>query len=89
MLLAFVAIYDRHPIFDFKMNWWIRGIVLGFLTHLMLVLLAYDQLTYITQTMDIRGMMSAYRAILDGIILWLIMSYAETKFAGEGYLPVK
>ena len=69
MLLAFVGIYDRHPIFDFKMNRWIRGIFLGFVIHLMLVLLAYDQLTYITQTMDIRGMTSAYRALLDCIIL--------------------
>jgi len=83
MLLAFTGIYERHPIFDFEMNRWIRGIFLGFMSHLMLVLLAYEQLTYITQTMDIRGMTSAYRALLDGIILWLIMSYAETKFTGE------
>ena len=69
MLIAFVGIYDRHPVFDFKMNRWIRGIFLGFMSHLTLVLLAYDQLTFLTQTMDIRAMTSAYRALLDGVIL--------------------
>ncbi len=88
-IIALVGMFDRHPVLNFKMPWWLKGLALGLVMHLVLVLLSYDQMALMVQKMDILGMVSPWWALIDGAILGLIMSFAETKFAGEGALPLK
>ena len=86
---AFVGIFDRHPVLNFAMPWWFRGLAIGIIMHVMLVLLSYDQLAVMLQQMDFLGMVSPWWAVIDGAILGLIMAFAETKIAGEGKIPLK
>lgn len=87
--IAFVGMFERHPIFNFKMPWWLRGVAIGLVFHLMLILLSYDQITLMVQQMDFLGMRSPWWALIDGVLLGLIMAFTETKLAGEGQLPLK
>jgi hypothetical protein len=88
-MIAFVGMFEKHPILNFKMPWWFRGLVMGLVMHAMLVLLSYDQLVIMLQEMNFLGLTSPWWALVDGAILGLVMAFAETKFAGEGKLPLK
>jgi hypothetical protein len=88
VLIAFFGVMDHHPMLKFKMPWWFRGIFMGLTMHLMLILLAFGELTFIMDKMHTFGFNSPWWMLLDGVLLGLIMSYAETKLAGEGKLPL-
>lgn len=87
ILLAFAGLYSHHPLFNFTLNRRLRGLFFWIMTHLMLLLLSIDTIQYISQSINIWGMVSPYRVLLDGAILWLIMSYFETKIAWEWAIP--
>ncbi len=92
LTLGLVGMFDRHPIFGFKMTWWKRGAVAGFIFTLMYLLLSYDSMNVIMQSnlVSWTGLSSPFWALIDGTIIGLIMGWAETKFAGEGSaLPLK
>ncbi len=89
VVIAFMGMFERHPVLNFKMPWWFHGIVVGAIMHLMLVLLCYNQLIVIIKQMDIWGLVSPWWILIDGAILGLVMSFFQTKFAGEGMLPIK
>jgi hypothetical protein len=92
IMIGFMGQFDRHPLFDFKMKWWMTGAVIGFLFTLMYVLLGYDSLADIIQSAALSwmGLTSPFWTLVDGIIIGVTMSWAETKFAGEGSdLPLR
>jgi hypothetical protein len=88
-IIGLMGMFDRHPVLNFKMPWWLLGTAIGTVLHIILVLVSYDQIALIAEQIDIFGMTSPWWAILDGAILGLIMSFAEKKFAGEGNIPLK
>ncbi len=88
---GFMGIFDRHPLLEFKMPWWIRGTLIGASFMLMYILFTYDTLDIAMQSSLISwtGLTSPFWAILDGIFIGGLMGFIETKFAGEGpKLPV-
>lgn len=89
VLTAFMGTMDHHPIFKFPLPWWLRGLLMGLTMHVMLVLLAYDQIGAIAQSLNLFGMVSPWWALLDGAILGVLMAFVETKWAGEGKLPME
>lgn len=89
VLTAFFGIMDRHPILNFRMSPWFRGMVAGLSIHLVLVLVAYDQLASILSTLNFMGMLSPWWVLVDGMVVGIILSIVETYFAGEGDLPLK
>ncbi len=90
VLTAFMGLMSHHPILRFPMPFWFRGAIIGFLMHLMLVLLAYEEMTAIITVLgDIVGIQSPYWILIDGTILGILMGWIETKFGGEGDLPVQ
>ncbi len=84
--LGLVGMFDYHPILGFKMRWWLRGAVAGFIFTLMYILLGYDSINIIMQSnlVSWMGFSSPFWVLIDGTCIGLIMGYAETKFAGEG-----
>jgi hypothetical protein len=86
MVTAFVGQFDRHPIFHFKISWCLRGIVIGIGFMLMYVLLTYPTLEIMMRSSIIAwtGMTSPFWVLIDGFFIGLLMSYLETKIAGEG-----
>ncbi len=92
MVTGFIGIFDRHPVFEFKMHWWISGPVAGALFMLMYVLFTYETLNFVMQSSLVTwtGLSSPFWALLDGIFIGGVMGFFETKFAGEGpKLPVR
>ncbi|MBL1434443.1 hypothetical protein COB87_002675 [Candidatus Wolfebacteria bacterium] len=92
LTLGLMGMFDYHPIFGFKMRWWIRGAVAGFLFTLMYILLSHDSLEVIMQSNIVSwtGLSSPFWTLIDGVIIGLFMGYMETKFAGQGSnLPLK
>ena len=89
VFIAFFGIMDHHPLLKFPMPWWFRGVFAGLIMHLMLILLAHGELIFIIEKMHTFGLSSPWWALIDGVIIGLIMSWAETKFAGEGALPLE
>lgn len=90
--IGLIGIFDRHPVFDFKMTWWIRGAIGGILFMLMYILLTYETLELVMQS-DLLSWMelkSPFWALIDGIVIGGLMSFLEMKFAGDAKnLPVK
>ncbi|MBU2158608.1 hypothetical protein KJ848_00260 [Patescibacteria group bacterium] len=91
IVIGFMGLFNRHPLFNFRMPWWIRGLMVGFVFTLMYVLLSYGSLVVVMQSSLVSwmGLTSPFWALLDGICIGLLMSGLETKFAGEGpQLPI-
>jgi len=84
--IGLVGIFDNHPIFGFKMHWWLRGLVAGLIFGLMYVFTGYASLNDIIQSsiMASLGFSSPFWALTDFILAGLIMAWFETKLAGEG-----
>jgi len=88
--LGLVGMFDRHPLFGFKLNWVNRGIIAGIVFTLIYILIGYDTLALIMQaclerfSFFPRWMNSPFWMLIDGSIIGLIISYTETKFAKEG-----
>lgn len=91
-MIAFVGQFDRHPVFDFKIKWWMNGIAVGLLFMLLFVLLTYSELEMIMSSALISwtGLTSPFWALIDGALIGLIMSFVETQIAGRGaQLPLQ
>jgi len=92
VMIGFMGQYDRHPLFDFAMPWYVRGGVVGFIFMLMYVLLSYDSVSVVMQSSVVSwtGLVSPFWTLIDGVVIGMAMGYIETKFAGEGGdLPLK
>lgn len=89
LMTGFLGLFEQHPILKFPTPFWLRGMVIGVVMHLMLVLLTYDQMAEILHSMDFMGLQSPFWALIDGLILGVLMSWLEAKYAGEGTLPLK
>ena len=90
--LGLVGIFDYHPILGFKMRWWMRGSVMGFIFALMYILLSYETMEVIMESNIVSwmGLNSPFWALIDGVSIGLFMGWMETKFAGEGSnIPLK
>ena len=91
-MIGFAGQFDRHPAFNFKMPWWVRGSSIGFMFMLMYILLAYPSIEIVIQSNLVSwiGLSSPFWTLLDGIIIGMIMGLLETKIAGEGSdLPLR
>jgi hypothetical protein len=86
VLTGFMGLFDRHPILQFRMPWWLRGGVIGFAFLLMHILLSYHSFGTIMQSSLVSwaGLTSPFWALIDGVLFGMLMSFVETKFAGEG-----
>jgi len=84
--IGLVGIFNIHPIFGFKMHWWIRGTVAGIIFGFIYVSIGYESLSTIMQSvlMTKLGFSSPYWATSDFVVAGLIMAYFETKIAGQG-----
>ncbi len=91
-MTGFMGLFNRHPLLDFKMPWWISGPLVGSVFMLMFILFTYDTLDVVMQSslVEWMGLRSPYWALTDGIFIGGLMGFLETKLAGEGKkLPLK
>lgn len=77
ILIGFLGLFSRHPLFNFSMPWWVRGLMVGCVLTLMYTLLGYEVLAMIIGA-------SPFWLVPGGMVLGLAISAIETWFAGEG-----
>lgn len=83
---GFMGIYTRHPLFGFKLPWWLRGAVVGLSFTLVLVLLDYAHFVSLMnhEIFVSLGFESPFWVLVDGAIIGMIIDFVQTKIAGEG-----
>jgi len=86
-LIGMIGVMNKHPLFGFKMPWWLRGSLMWGFMFLLLPLLGYNTMVNIMTEMG--SNMSPYWAILDGIVFWATTDYLATKWYWEGKKIVK
>ncbi len=90
VMVALLGVLTVHPL-GFPLKWWMRGAIVGGMFHLMLVLVAFDEMTALMMHPMFAWMTltSPFWVIVDGIILGMIIGGVATKVAGEGALPMR
>ena len=88
-MVGLMGVMVEHPIFDFKMNFWMRGGIVGFSFMLMVILLGYEQLQGVMSSPLVSwvGLSSPFWALIDGTLIGMFMGWLATKFGGEGDIP--
>lgn len=91
LTIALMGLFTRHPIFGFRMYWWMRGTVLGVAYHLLLVLLAYDIIASFMTLPAVSwfGLTNPFWMLIDGAVAGMLIAGVTTKLIGEGNLPLK
>lgn len=85
-MIGVFGIFTHHPIFKFRLPWWLRSSIIGAWMNFVLTLIAYDKLQEII--ILVMGHDSFLRSpfwfVAEGIAMGLIIGYFVTKFGGEG-----
>ncbi len=86
VLIGFIGLFTRHPLFDFPMKWYFRGAFVGLMVHLVFILLAYDAFQVVMESPMVSwtGLESPFWALIDGTLIGLFTDYFLTKKVGEG-----
>lgn len=88
-VVGFAGVYTRHPMINFPLPWWIRGILYGGWMNFVLALVAYDQIQEILISVNMLGMMSPLWIIVEGAFVGLVADYFATRLGGEGFETVR
>ena len=91
-MIGMMGMYTEHPVFGFKMKWWLRGPLVGMSFMLMFILLAHDEIAIILQSslLSWMNLESPFWALIDGLFIGGIIGYLSTRISGEGPdLPIK
>lgn len=86
MVIGFIGMYNKHPVFGFTLHWWMRGIIVGGIFGFIFGLLTYNQIASVMQStlMQHLGFHSPLWVICDTMFWGLIIAFVETRVAGEG-----
>jgi hypothetical protein len=85
-LIALAGVFDRHPLVDLPMPWWVRAPLLGAWMNLVLTLLLHDRLAeFATALFGTGGIFSSpFWFVAEGALIGAIIGYAATRIGGEG-----
>jgi len=88
--IALLGVVTWHPILHLPMPWWFRAPLIGAWMNLLIVLIAYTDLsTMMTSAFGAASFLnSAYWLVLEGALVGLLMGYLCTRFGGEGKATV-
>lgn len=86
---ALTGVMNKHPLLNFRMPFWVRGPIIGMSFYLLFLLLAYEDIQAIMMNHTFFANKSPYMILIDGFIIGLLLDWAETKWAGDGQLPLK
>ena len=86
VFIGFIGIMNKHPLFPINLPFWFRGIFFGAWLNLVIVLLAYPVIAPIfTQFTNVWiPVFSPFFLVLEWAIIWLLLEFICTKYAGEG-----
>lgn len=85
-VIALAGVFDRYPLLNLPMPWWIRAPSLGAWMNFVLTLLLHDQLAEFAATMFGAGgtFSSPFWFVAEGALVGAIIGYCTTRIGGEG-----
>jgi len=86
VMIGLLGVWNRHPVLDFPMPWFVRAPLVGAWMNLVLTLFAEETLGRMTAYMfgGSSAFASPYWFVLEGAIVGGLIGWAATRFAGEG-----
>ena len=84
--VGLMGVFSVYPMLNVPLPWWFRGAWIGGWMNLLLVLLAYDQLSAtMTETFGAGSVLdSPWWIVLDGMCFGLAADWLCTRLGGEG-----
>jgi len=74
---------DKHPVFNMRVTYWCRWILIWAWMNFVLVLFMYNNLVTLMQWTYFEWF-SPFCIVIEWLIIWLIIEYFATKYAWEG-----
>ena len=86
LVVGLIGVITWHPVLKIPMPWWVRAPLIGGWMNLVLVFFTYDMMVAMfAYTFGPGGLWgSPWWFALEGAIVGLVISYATTRFGGEG-----
>lgn len=84
-IIGIIGISTKHPLLNFRLSWWIRSFLIGSVMHLILMFLAYDEISKFILTAfnnDIISI-SSFWFVPQGGFIGIIIGYLSTIIEGE------
>lgn len=85
-IIAIFGVFDRHPLLNLPMPWWVRAPLLGVWMNLVLTLLIHDRLAEFSAVLfGTDGPFSSpFWFVAEGALVGAVIGYVATRLGGEG-----
>ena len=85
-IIGMFGVFDRHPMLNLPLPWWIRDPCIGAWMNFVLTFFAYDMLLAAMQSMfGPEGFIrSPFWLTAEGAVVGLVIGYFATRFGGDG-----
>ena len=85
-VIGVFGVYDRYPVVEVRVPWWVRGPAIGAWMNFVLALLAHDWLArFMEAAFGPAGLLaSPFWFIAEGALVGLLIGYLATRHGGEG-----
>lgn len=90
-MIAVFGVVTWHPVLHLPMPWWFRAPMIGAWMNLLVVLIAWSEMTALmSATFGPDGFLaSPYWGVAEGALVGLLIGWLCTKFGGEGKATVE
>ena len=85
-IIGLFGVFDRHPLLELPLPWWLRAPFMGAWMNFVLTLLMYDQLHAFSVALlgPDSALTSPFWFVAEGAVVGLVIGYACTSIGGEG-----
>lgn len=85
-VIGLVGVFDRYPVLDLPLPWWLRAPLIGAWMNLVLTLIMHDRLRAYAESLLGPGarFTSPFWFVAEGALAGLVIGYAATRAGGEG-----
>ncbi len=89
-VIGVFGVYDRHPVLNLPLPWWIRAPFIGAWMNFVLTLFVYDQFASLMADLVTADVItSPFWFVAEGAIVGSIIGWFATRFGGEGAETVR
>lgn len=89
-IVGLFGVFDRHPLLNMPLPWWVRGPVIGGWMNFVLVFFTYDTMARAMAHVSTKAfgdasvIASPFWLVGEGAMIGLLIAYVATRYGGEG-----
>lgn len=86
-LVGIFGIFAYHPVMNFPMPWWFRGMIVGAWMNFVLTLFTYEHMCTVMMGMfgEYHVFVSPFWMVLEGALIGMVFDFFLTAWFGEGW----